>query len=199
MVGRAIRLCSLLVLSVFATGCQSGQPEAGRRLLAHVALIDFTGLSAARTMPEIDVQASTPTSWKILPPQSGTLYTHQQWRSPSHATGVGVVQIHLPLPMSPKTLLWLAKSHYSDHGGSGELQSQWTDLLGREWFEAETDKYHIKGYAVTSGFDAWVVYSGYKHATIPNPAELDIALRSMDSVVPLPLLKAGKASTRPAN
>jgi len=122
------------------------------------------------------------------------LYVHEQWRAPNHATGVGVAYIHLPLPMSAKALVWMARSQYSaitakQHKPDAALLGEWTDPLGREWFEGENEKYHIKGYVVTSGFDAWAVYSGYRLRIPPNQENINLAYRAMDSIVPLPLDK----------
>jgi len=42
----------------------------------------------------------------------------------------------------------------------------------------------VRGYAVTNGNDAWIVYYGYKLQYPPNATELSIAGRCADSVVP---------------
>ncbi len=178
-----------VVLLLVVSGCQSTQPDLGNRLIAHIAMIDFSGLNPSEPITDLNVRAAMPQSWQAVPAQSNALFTHRQWRSASHATGVGVAYIHLPLPMSPKAMLWLAKAKYSGKTADGRLTAEWTDTLGREWFEGANAKYHVRGYAVTSGFDAWVVYTGYRLRGTPDPVELSLAARSMDSVVPLPLLK----------
>ncbi len=185
----ALWICCLL-----AAGCQPPAAEMSERLNAHLAMIDFTGLAPPRPIDRVGASASIPRSWDLLPTQGGGLFTHCQWRSPSHTTAVGVVHIHMPLPMSARTLVWLAKSRYNDApktdadhkvpGGPGRLVREWSDPVGREWVEAENDRYRLRGYAVTCGFDAWVVYSGYKLKGLPNPVDIELAGRSMDSVVP---------------
>ena len=42
----------------------------------------------------------------------------------------------------------------------------------------------MRGYAVTNGGDAWIVYFGYKINRPPDPAELSLAARCVDTVVP---------------
>ncbi len=164
-------------------------------------MIDFSGLKAPQTIEALQVAASVPQNWTPLPIQKRALYTHQQWRAPLRTTGVGVAYVHMPLPMSAKTIVWFAKMQYAEQSTKdgkpqGRLIGEWRDAVGREWFEAENVKYHIKGYAVTSGFDAWIVYSGYRINDPVNIGELATASRSMDSILPTPLTsrQAGQAS-----
>jgi len=63
---------------------------------------------------------------------------------------------------------------------------QWTDALGRPWFEAQNSKYHIRGYVVTKGFEAWVIYCGYRRERPPSAPELGVAARSLETIVPTP-------------
>ena len=184
-----LRAVGLVVAIVGLTGCQSQQPVLASRLIAHVAMIDFSGLGAPAPITDLKVEASIPEGWTTLPPQTNPIYTHYQWRSGTHMTGVGIAYVHLPLPMSARTLLWFASAKYSGKTADGKLLSEWTDTVGREWFEAENAKYRVRGYAVTNGFDAWVVYSGYRLRGAPNPVEISVAARSTDSVVPLPIVK----------
>jgi hypothetical protein len=195
-----LRAMGLAIAVVVFTGCQAAQPVSGTRLIAHVAMIDFSGLGSSAPLDDIKVTAALPCGWMPVPPQANALFVHEQWRSPSHSTGLGVAYIHLPLPMSARMLLWFAKSQYTsqhaDATAQGALIGEWTDSLGREWFEGENAKYHVKGYAVTDGFDAWVVYSGYRLRSAPDAAEISLAERSVDSVVPLPLLRQNTASVK---
>jgi hypothetical protein len=89
--------------------------------------------------------------------------------------------------MPAQALLWLAKNEYlrrtRDHK-DGKLIGQWTDSLGRQWFEAANSKYHVFGYAMTRGDKAWIVYSGWRTSHEPQPEEIAIARRSLESVVP---------------
>jgi hypothetical protein len=161
-------------------------------MAAHVANIDSSGLTADFNVPDLNVRAAIPQGWRPMAEDTSALYMHQQWRSPEHNTGVGVAYIHLPLPMSAKALVWLARTQYSQqnaskHQADPQLLGEWTDALGREWFEGQNAKYHIKGYVVTSGFSAWAVYSGYRLRSPPTARQMNLAFRSMDSIVPLPL------------
>ena len=181
-----------------SAGCQPTPEAMGRRLVARMALIDFSGLGPAQPIPGLDLTAALPRTWALQPVHHSGLFTHVQWRSPTHATAVGVAVVHLPLPLSAKALVWLAKAKYNDGkadpaaakgvpGGPGRLIGQWTDSVGREWVEAENDHYHVRGYVVTFGFDAWIAYAGYRRHGVPDPVDIDLAYRSLESIVPGPL------------
>ena len=173
-----------LVALFLAGGCQTGKNVSSRQLIEHQALIDFSGLDSVKPVPGINASIAAPRRWELLPSKPNPLYTHQQWRSPSTHTGVGVLNAHLPLPLSTKTVVWLAKQEYSKQGNGGKLLAEWTDELGREWFEAENEKYHVRGYVVVKGFNAWVVYFGYRAQYAPNLAEISTAARSAETAVP---------------
>lgn len=174
----------LLALGSVSPGCQSGKPVNSRSLIEHQALIDFSGLDSVKPAPAVKTSIAAPRRWQLLPNKSNALYTHQQWRSPSGHTGVGVLNAHLPLPLSTKMVVWLAKQEYAKQGPDGKLIGEWTDALGRSWFEAENAKYHVRGYVVVKGFQAWVVYFGYRTQFAPNLAEIGVAARSAETAVP---------------
>jgi hypothetical protein len=154
-------------------------------LLAHLPGVDFSGLKPIESIDSIKVDCSVPGKWKTLRQDHNSLYTHQQWKSPTGYTGAGVVYVHLPIPLNAKALLWFAKLEYTKKGpASGAALGEWTDDLGRPWFEAENEKYHVRGYAVTNGFSAWIVYYGYKVLRPLEPSELNLAARCVDTVVP---------------
>jgi hypothetical protein len=179
-----VQTVALTVSLVLTGGCQSGEPVSSRRLIEHQALIDFSGLDSVRQIKDLAVAIAPPRRWEELPGKSNPLYTHTQWRSPSTHTGVGVLSAHLPLPLSTKAVVWLAKQEYSKQGKDGKLIGEWTDALGRSWFEAENEKYHVRGYVVVKGFSAWVVYFGYRTRYAPDIAEIGVAARSADTAVP---------------
>ncbi|HET6250602.1 MAG TPA: hypothetical protein VFE47_23140 [Tepidisphaeraceae bacterium] len=180
------QMACLIILMFAATGCQSSAPTVSNRILiAHLPGVDFSGLKPMHTIGTVKVECSVPDHWKTLRLDRNSLYTHQQWKSPSGATGTGVVYASLPFPLSAKTLLWFAKLEYSKAtSGTGEPLGQWTDSLGRPWFEAENEKYHVKGYAVVNGANAWIVYYGYKIARPVNPSEMSVAARFVDTIIP---------------
>jgi hypothetical protein len=173
-----------LAMAVFATGCQTASKVTNRRLIEHQALIDFSGLAPAEPVDGVKVSCSVPRQWEAMPLKKTPMYAHQQWRSPSSHTGVGVVYVRLPLPLSERMLLWLAKREYTKANEDGKSLGQWTDELGREWFEAENNKYHVRGYALVRGFNAWLVYFGTKTGYPPDMAELGLAARCVQTFVP---------------
>lgn len=191
--GQFIRARSILLpLLLLISGCAVSPSVSPKRLIASQAMLDFEGLSPTRLQPKLKVYAALPASWTRLPTKVSGPIIHQQWRSPSHQTAVGIGYIRLPFPVSAKFLIWLAKMQYADDankaGKSADVAiKEWTDPTGREWFDAKTDKYHLQGYAITDGFDAWIVYSGYKRGIGVNWPELALATRSMKSVLPVPL------------
>jgi len=168
-------------------GCQIAQDVSVKRLAIHRQTISDDGLQSPEAFEALRVSWAVPQRWEALPIKSTSLYTHQQWRSPSTFTGVGVAYIDLPLPMPAQALVWLAKNEYlrrTRDQKDGKLIGQWTDSLGRQWFEASNSKYHVFGYAMTRGDKAWIVYSGWRTAHEPQPEEIAIARRSLESVVP---------------
>ncbi len=166
-------------------GCQSSSVSTAK-LIASQSHLDFDGLQSTTLMKQVSAAGAAPRSWKQLPVESNAIYDHQQWRSPTGNTGVGIVYVHLPFPIAPATLLWLAEQHFASRlGQGGHLLDKWTDIVGRSWFTAQNSQLHICGYVITEGAVAWIVYYGYKSAGELHPAEMSIAARSVQSVVPM--------------
>ena len=181
---RRLALLAVVALLACAGGCQTATRATNRRLIEHQALIDFSGLRPAEDLEAVKVSCSVPRQWEALALKKTGLYAHQQWKSPSGHTGIGVVYVRLPIPLSEKTLLWLAKREYTKSSEDGKVIGQWTDDLGREWFEAQNSKYHVRGYALVRGFHAWMVYFGSKTGYPPNVAELGLAARAVETFIP---------------
>jgi hypothetical protein len=179
---KCLALAALMALSA----CQVTSVSTAQ-LEIHQAFINRSGLSPVELNQALRITCAPPRDWTPLPLTTNILYTHQQWRSPDHHVGMGVAYMHTPIPFSPQTLIWFAKAHYANaNDGSGHLIGQWTDELGRCWFEAENDRFHIRGYAMTHGHDAWMVYSGYRIHAHPASTEILLAARGADSVAPVP-------------
>ena len=185
-VSKSVPAIALVAFLVVASGCQSTSKVTNRRLIEHQALIDFSGLKPAETVTGVKVSCALPRQWEAVAPKKTPLYSHQQWRSPSGHTGVGVVYIRLPLPLSERMLLWFAKREYAKSNEDGKAIGQWTDDVGREWFEAENNKYHVRGYALVRGFSAWIIYFGSKTGYPPDMAELSLAARCVETFIPDP-------------
>jgi hypothetical protein len=182
-----VAFSTYLVVAVFGGGCQVAPTVATHQLIKHQALIDFAGLRSAEVVDLVNVSIATPQDWETMPNRKTALYSHQQWRSPSHGNAVGVAYIHLPIPLPASAIVWFAKNEYAkqapDH--SGHVVGEWTDSLGRPWFEAENSKYHARGCVMVRGGDAWIVYCGYRKDMPPHPDELQLASRSMETAIPL--------------
>jgi hypothetical protein len=175
----------VLGLCMWAVGCQVGPTVTSRQLANYHAMLDFSGLKPQETVGAVKVSLSPPRDWTVLPLQKGPLFTHQQWKSPSGVCGVGAVYIRMPLPFSANTLVWLAKKEYTKRSNEGRVIDEWVDELGRPWFEAGNADYHVRGYAMTDGLDAWIVYSGYKTQKPLVPEEFALAIRSAETISPL--------------
>jgi hypothetical protein len=184
-VGTGIVL-SLTLLLAAGTGCQS-QTVSAAKLAHQQRTLNTTGLKDVENYQVVKARAAAPRAWEQLNIKKTSLFTDMQWRSPSKLTGVGIAYIRLPLPLPAGALIWFAKQEYTKKSNDGKLLSEWTDAIGRPWFEAENNKYHVKGYIVTKGFEAWIVYSGYKVATPPSDEELKLAHRAQETIVPTPL------------
>ena len=177
-------LSLLGLLMAGGVGCQSAQPVSMNRLINHQAMIDFSGLGSLKHYDNVKAEAAAPMSWKELVPKKTSIYTDMQWRSPSGNTAVGVAHVKMPLPLNAGSVVWFAKQRYAKQSEDGKLIDQWVDVLGRSWFEAENKKYHVRGFVVTKGFEAWIVYSGFKTQEPIDTSELAMAARSMETVVP---------------
>jgi hypothetical protein len=182
---RSRSFCATAAALLLLAGCQGGKQIEHTRLIEHQALIDFSGLKAAETVESLKVRAAIPESWQAPTPQKTSLYTHGQWKSPSGHTAVGAVLIRLPLPLSADTIAWFAKREYSKKADDGKVLREWKDSLGRRWFEAQNNKYRVQGYCLAQGFEAWIVYFGYKTQFPPHFDELSLAARAADTFIPL--------------
>jgi hypothetical protein len=150
---RALGLAVLAaVLLAAAGGCQFGPSVQRQQLIQHQALIDFSGLKPSEAVEAVRVQASPPASWVLHGVERHALYNHQQWKSPTARTAVGVIYARMPLPLSADTLLWLGRQQYTKQADDGKEVSNWTDSVGRRWFEAETKKYHAGGTRSSTGW-----------------------------------------------
>ena len=179
-VSRTLFSCLLGSLTVCA-GCQTAKPEA---MASQRAFIDFTGLAPLMNIRALKASGSVPDDWSPLPLLQTPLYAHEQWRSPTLTTGVGLAYIHLPLPVPASAVLWFAQCEYTAKADDGRSLGRWTDAQGREWFAAENRRFYVRGYVVTRGMDAWIVYCGYRRLNAPRPDELSLAVRSMKTIVP---------------
>jgi hypothetical protein len=181
--GRIVFLISLAAMA----GCIVARQASVAQLVRHRDLSDQSGLDTAKLMQDLKVSWAIPDSWEALPMRKTSFYVHQQWRSPTASTGVGVAHVALPLPIPAQAFLWFAKNEYLRRARgqqNGRLIGEWTDALGRQWFEAENNKYHVCGYAIARGTEVWIVYSGWRISREPLPQEIALARRSVESVVP---------------
>ena len=189
--GRA-RLTLVLALAGLAwcgAGCVVAPPVSTKLILRQQALLDFTGLLPARMLETLNVKWAVPRDWEALPPKTGLMFTHQQYRSPSGVTGVGVAYVRLPFAVPSNAIAWIAQREYlkkHDDQKEARLIGRWGDDAGREWFEGENNKYHGTGYVMTRGNEAWIVYSGWRVMFPPNAEEISISRRSVQTIVPLP-------------
>ena len=180
---------------VFAclSGCQTTTGPSRTQLIEYRDQIIDTGLAEPASVGPLKVNAALPNGWQVLPMKQTALYTHQQWRSASRRTAVGVTYIRMPLPFGPRILAGLASNEVGKQT-AGKVHRRWTDELGREWFEAENDKYHITGYVMTRGLDAWINYCGYRVHEPKQPAEVDLGARALDSILPSAIAPTRTAS-----
>jgi hypothetical protein len=159
-------------------------PLAARAMVQQRSVLDLSGLCSPQAMEALKVSLAVPFHWAAMEAKDGPFYVHQQWRSPSGATAVGVVYIRLPIPLSGQTILSLAEREYTKKGKGGEILAEWTDRFGRDWFEGQNDRYHGRGYLLVNGRTAWVVYIGYERRRPTEALELALGERSLESVLP---------------
>jgi hypothetical protein len=188
-----------VVVFAFVSGCQLTAPTSKALLTEYRDKVDESGLALSTAVDPLKINAAFPAGWQALPLQKNALYTHQQWRSPSKRTGVGVTYVRMPLPLSTKTLVWFAMNEAGKKTNNGKIIRQWRDELGREWFEAENDRYHMTGYVMTRGFDAWINYCGYRMQEPMEPMEIQLGNRSLDTVLPLSVMGRTQIQSATAN
>ncbi len=176
------------VVFAFVSGCQMTAPASKALLTEYREKVDESGLALPTAVDPLKANIAFPAGWQALPLQKSALYAHQQWRSPSKRTGVGVTYVHMPLPLSTKTLVWFAMNEAGKKSLDGKIIRQWKDELGREWFEAENNRYHMTGYVMTRGFDAWINYCGYRTQEPMEPMEIQLGNRALDTVMPLSVM-----------
>jgi len=184
-----------IIAAPFLIGCQMTPLPSTAVLTEYRKQLDETGLELCEPIPDVKVSAALPTGWTALAIQKTGLYTHEQWRSPTKRTAVGATYVHMPLPLPAKTLVWFAMNEAGKKSADGRVIRQWSDSLGREWFEAENNKYHMTGYVMTHGFDAWINYFGYRTQEDKEPAEQALARRSLDTFMPLGAVPPPKNET----
>ena len=186
---KGCRLAAVFVaVFAFVSGCQMNAPASKALLTEYREKVDESGLALPMAVDPLKVNVAYPAGWQPLPLQKNALYSHQQWRSPTKRTGVGVTYVRMPLPLSTKTLVWFAMNEAGKKTNNGRIIRQWHDDLGREWFEAENDKYHMTGYVMTRGFDAWINYCGYRMTEQMEPLEIQLGNKALDTVVPLSVM-----------
>lgn len=168
--------CTTIAL-VLLTGCA--------RVPVRTTPAPLDGLMPMRTIDQTKVRMAVPRAWEAMPAKRALLYTHQYWRSPDTVTAVGVVYIRLPVPLTPGALVTLARLEYGKVKGENKVVGQWTDDLGREWFEGENARYHVRGYAVIGGLEAWIVYTSDRLGMTPDPRDQATAERSLQTVAPV--------------
>ncbi len=192
---RAVFFFALAALCGF--GCSVSPTVPIRELLLHRAVVDPTGLASVRGLSSVRVTCAPPRGWNRLVTQRTALFTHEQWRSPTRQTAVGAIYVRLPLPLRADAVAWFAKREYRKNVDSQKAFSttttrpstqpafmEWRDSLGRPWFDGEDGKYHVRGYVVVDGLDAWFVYTGYRLDSPENKVETAIARRSAETFVP---------------
>lgn len=179
-----------IVILIAAVGCAGQGPRSpiARRLVAHQSQIDSSGLGPIEAIAACNVVGATPAQWIPVKVQKSVVYTHRQWKSANGHTGLGVAFIRMPLPLGEQAVLWFAKREYTKKREDGRLLNEWVDGLGRHWFEAQNERYHVRGYAICRGFGAWVVYYGHKRAFSPEEADIALAARAAETMVPKPLI-----------
>jgi hypothetical protein len=190
--GRAAVLLLSLLFAGTLTACQATSPVTARAMVRQRSMLDLSGLNPVETVEQVKASIAVPRQWTEDKAKSGLFYVHQQWRSPSGATTVGVVYLRLPIPLSADTIADMAKKKYTKKGEGGEILAQWIDRFGRHWFEGQNDKYHGRGFVMVDGTTAWAAYVGYERRRPLEPLDLALGERALESVLPRGVLLAAR-------
>ncbi|HWB52654.1 MAG TPA: hypothetical protein VG722_00610 [Tepidisphaeraceae bacterium] len=166
-----------------SSGCYSSAARFSAAGLPKRTIADSTKV---HTIPALKVSLPTPPkAWSHMPLKQTAMYSQEEWYGPSTHTGLGVVYVHVPVPMPAGTLVWLAKKEYTSRPDGGKMTRQWTDSAGRNWFEAVSKTYHAKGYVIADGANAWIAYCGYKTNFAKQPTEVALAEHAMNALRPV--------------
>lgn len=182
----AITLAGLVgaVFLMQSSGCYSS--SAGKFSAANLPTRSVAVAEKSKTIPALRVSIpKPPQAWQTGPLKQTAMYSQQEWYGPSHHTGLGVVFVHMPIPMPTSTLVWLAEKQYTQREDGGKMISQWTDPAGRNWFEAVSKTYHAKGYVIADGSNAWIAYCGYRTQFQKQDAEVAVAEQAMNALRPI--------------
>lgn len=193
-----LRILLLVVISPLVVGCQTAPMPSKARLTEYREALDDSGLSLPMAVQTVNLNASLPNGWRSLGVQKSALYTHTQWRAPSRRTAVGSTYVKMPLPLSTKTLVWFALKEVAKKSNDGKIVRRWQDKLGREWFEAENSKYHMTGYVMTRGFDAWINYVGRRKNEPTESAEVALGEKALETFMPLSVVGKPRNETAAA-
>ena len=188
----------LVVISPLVVGCQTAVVPSKAALTGYRESLDDSGLALPQAVSAVNLNASLPTGWQSLGVQKSALYTHTQWRAPSKRTAVGSTYVKMPLPLSTKTLVWFAMNEVAKKSNDGKIIRRWNDKLGREWFEAENGKYHMTGYVMTRGFDAWINYVGHRKNEPTEASEMALGEKALETFMPLSVVGKPKNETASA-
>ena len=191
----ALTIGGAFIIAMLAGGCQMGSvPQ--ERLVEQRLRIDDTGLSEAMTVEEVKAVASLPLGWVELKTQKTLLYTHQQWRSPTKRTAVGVTYVRLPLPLGRSVVEWMVMGEITKRAKCGKLIRDWQDDVGRHWFEVEDQDFHLVGYLMVRGFDVWLNYRGYRLREPKDQEEIQLADRALGTVLPMSAQVEGSVAAK---
>lgn len=193
-----LRVLLLVVISPLVVGCQTTAVPSKTSLTEYREALDDSGLSLPLAVKDVNLNASLPSGWRSLGVQKSALYTHTQWRAPSKHTAVGSTYVKMPIPLSTKTLVWFAMNEVAKKSNDGKIIRRWNDKLGREWFEAENTKYHMTGYVMTRGFDAWINYVGYRKNEPTEQAEVTLGEKALETFMPLSVVGKPRNDTASA-
>jgi hypothetical protein len=171
-----------LMMLVLFCGC--GPTVSRFHLLQNRSRVDVSGLTQVQSVENVNASIALPDGWEKDEPIHHGPLLDQRWISGSHDTAVGVGYLRTPWPLSASTLVWFAKREFTKKENAGWIASEWTDALGRPWYEAENPEFHIIGYAFTDGFDAWFIYYAYKAYRPFHDDEVNLAARSLETVIP---------------
>lgn len=168
-----------LGLCVLVASCRMSGNVSEAALVLHNSQASGAGLSGAVGVEPLKVSMSPPAGWRPAQLHQANRYAYQQWWSQSGRTAVGVTYVRMPLPMNSKMVVTLAACE------GGRVIREWTDAIGRQWFEGERNGHRMVGYVLIRGFDAWINYSAWSLAESQVPAELELANRSIETIIPL--------------
>jgi hypothetical protein len=165
-----------LALPLVCAACQEQRPPAAR------LAVELTGLAGPESVAAVAAECAPPWGWIAQPAESSRQHAQELWVSPTGDTAYGVIQMHLPFPLSGGLVLWAFLNEMRRRQGEAQLLARSDDpALPGLRFVAEGGEFKLRANLILRGSSAWAIYAGTRRSRPENHAELALAERAREA------------------